>query len=64
MLDMDIAAERTRRAQECMDSLNRFIGHPTSQHLREQFERRRDAFDKDYGAPYNVYVRKERYAGK
>jgi hypothetical protein len=52
--------ERTERAQECMDSLNRFIGHPVSRHLREQFERRKEAFLKDYGVDFGVYLKQER----
>ena len=51
--------ERTNRAHECMDSLNRFIGHPTSKHLREQYERRKESFEKDYGAVYGVFLTKE-----
>lgn len=55
---------RQNRAQECMDSLNRFIGHQSSQHLREQFERRKEAFKNDYGVDFGVYLKKERQAGK
>ncbi len=51
---------KEKRAQECKDALDKYLKLATSKELRLQFEHRRDAFEKDYGKPYNLFLKKER----